>query len=104
MARIHHNLTCGLLVIPVLGFGPTAYAAEWDTSFGVSPSLVFTDNVCLEDTNKKSEWIQAIEPTVKLDGQGARANVSLSGALKFPDSAIASAAGRHGAVGCVSRP
>lgn len=58
-------------------------AAEWSTSFGVAPQIAYTDNVCLDDGNKKSEWIGIVAPNLRLQGTGARASVSFNGSLRF---------------------
>jgi hypothetical protein len=57
-------------------------AAEWSTSAGVAPAIVYTDNVCLSSDNEKGEWIGRVTPDVSIVGNGNKANVSLNAAVE----------------------
>lgn len=75
------GLFAGMLLIACQQ--PAAWSAEWDTGFDIAPSVVFTDNVCLDDDNKKSEWIGSLKPELRVSGTGQRGYVDLSGSLQF---------------------
>ncbi len=71
------------LAAAVAVFTPVASSAQWTTSAGIAPAVMFTDNACLERDNKQSEWIALVTPDVSLTGKGRRANVSLSGSVEI---------------------
>ena len=67
----------------LLALASSVESAEWTTAARIRPELVYTDNVCLESDNKQDEWIGVVTPSVSLQGDGARADVNISGSLKF---------------------
>ena len=60
-----------------------SYAAEWTLSKSVSLSEVYTDNVNLDNANRKSRFTTQITPSMSLQGKGGRASVNLSGSLRY---------------------
>lgn len=76
----HAFLASGLVLMSM-----TASAAEWTRTASVSAGAVYTDNVNLSSTGKKSEFTPTLTPTVSLHGKGARAKLDLTGALEISD-------------------
>ncbi len=72
----------GLLASSVM-LTPLAQGAEWTTSAGVTPGLMFTDNVCLSPDNEQGEWVGLVTPDISLTGQGRRASLNLAAALEM---------------------
>lgn len=60
-----------------------AQGAEWERSAGMALSGIYTDNVCLENRDEESDVIGTATPSVNLNGQGARARMSLYAAVQF---------------------
>lgn len=74
------------LVICVLVSGHFAttsvYSADWQVKKSLTVSEVYTDNADLSHDNKKSEFIATVTPNISLQGNGARANVSVNASLE----------------------
>lgn len=66
-----------------LSFAGSATAAEWNTSAGVTPGLVYTDNVCLSGDDEQDRWIATVTPDFSVSGVGKRAKFSLSTAVEI---------------------
>ena len=62
--------------------GGTAYAATWRIEPGLRGSLQWTDNVNLVATDRKSDWVTEITPTLVFAGKGAEASVT--GSISAP--------------------
>jgi hypothetical protein len=60
-----------------------AFAANWTTSAGVDPGLVYTDNYCLEADDERDKWIATLTPNIGLIGSGSRGSLSLFGSFQF---------------------
>lgn len=58
-------------------------AADWELSKSVSVSGIYTDNVRLDEQDKKGEFITFVTPSFSVQGKGGRANIDLSGSLRF---------------------
>lgn len=71
-----------LLGMLFLGLSP-AQGAEWQVSKSVSLTETYSDNIDLDDSNKKSAFITSVTPSISLQGKGGRARVNLSGSLGF---------------------
>ena len=70
---------CALYVACLVGIAaPRAYCAEWSTSAGITPGIVFTDNVCLSADDEESDIYATATPSFSVQGAGNNANVSLS--------------------------
>lgn len=69
-----------LLGMLFLGVSP-ARGAEWQVSKSVSLTETYSDNIDLDDSNKKSAFITSITPSLTLQGKGGRVNVNLAGSL-----------------------
>ncbi len=66
-------------VASVLGLAAAqAFSGEWDVSAGVTPKVVYTDNVCLSANDEQDEIYAEVTPSGSISGSGRRANVSLS--------------------------
>ena len=59
----------------------TTWAAEWETSAGVAPRIVATDNVCLTNDDEESDVYAVVRPSASVKGTGRRANVSLTASV-----------------------
>lgn len=64
---------------------PTVSAAAdgWRTSAGVTPGVMYTDNVCLEPENEQGEWIGLLTPDIAISREGSKASVSLAAAVEM---------------------
>lgn len=87
-ARRFPAASCSVLARSVFGLLATgvsglAAGAEWDSTFGIAPEVTFSDNVCLEEENKQSEWIGSLTPELSFVGRGQRASVAFDGSLQF---------------------
>ena len=60
-----------------------ARAGEWTAAAAVSPSVTYTDNVCLSKNNKKSEWIGTLTPSGSIQGKSRRASLNVSGSVNL---------------------
>ncbi|MFT4613221.1 MAG: hypothetical protein ACI9NT_000359 [Bacteroidia bacterium] len=73
----------GYLLVPftVLGLSAAgaAYGASVATSLNMAPSVLYTDNVCLDDENKQGDWVARVTPGGSVRLKGKRANLNLSG-------------------------
>jgi uncharacterized protein (PEP-CTERM system associated) len=70
-------VSCAILL------APAALAAEWTRSASVTPSALYTDNVCLSATNEKQAWVALVTPALNLRGEGRRADVNVRGAVEL---------------------
>jgi len=65
----------------------TLAAANWDIAATVSPSIFYTDNVCLSDTNKEQQldWagIGLLTPSGSVSSEGSRASFNANGSVQF---------------------
>lgn len=64
------------------GLSP-ASAADWKTAASVTPSLVYTDNVCLSSDGEQGELIGLVTPAGSISANGNRANLNVSAALEI---------------------
>lgn len=77
-------LLSGLLIGgPLLTEG--LLAAEWQREAGISLGAYYSDNICLSDDEDelKGRGAATVTPNVRITGQGARANLSLDGSLRY---------------------
>lgn len=58
-------------------------AAEWDISESVSLNEVYTDNINLDGTGKKSKFITQLSPSLSLTGKGSGASVTLTASARY---------------------
>ena len=49
----------------------------------VTPGVTFTDNLCLSDADKQSEWIGTITPEASITASGNRANLDIFGLVRI---------------------
>lgn len=68
----------GLAFVPATGWG-----GDWQLSKSVSISTTYTDNVHLDETNKKGELFASVTPSFSLQGKGGRADANISGSLRL---------------------
>ncbi len=67
----------------------TFAAADLDFAASVSPSIFYTDNVCLSNTNKKDSLdlglngIGLVTPSASFSSQGSRASFNIDGSVQF---------------------
>lgn len=59
-----------------------ALAGDWKSGYGVNVREVFTDNVCLSEDNKKSEFITTVTPNFSIKGSSGRAKLNVYGAME----------------------
>lgn len=59
-----------------------AFSADWRVTKSLTVSEAYTDNADLSHDNKKSEFITTLTPNISLQGNGAKANVSLNASLE----------------------
>ncbi|CAA0123446.1 Uncharacterised protein [Halioglobus japonicus] len=64
--------------LPVSGL-----AAEISTSASVAPGVTYTDNVCLDNENKKDAWVGTVTPSGSIKGKGRNADFTVSGSVQF---------------------
>ena len=57
---------------------PRVYCAEWSSNAGITPGVVFTDNVCLSANDEESDIYGTATPSFSIEGKGNKANVGLS--------------------------
>ena len=80
------RLTSACSSVPVWFFLVTsgAYAADWDATASLTPSLTYTDNVCLDDDNKKSDWSGAamLTPAGRISHQSRRLKLNVGGSVQ----------------------
>lgn len=81
MKRVTAMLTGLLISTPLLT--EKTQAADWERGAGLSLSTEFSDNICLSNDDKKSEAFTVVTPNLRLRGEGARANVSLDGNVRY---------------------
>jgi len=62
---------------------PQVFGKEWESSFDVSPEVIFSDNVCLNESDPQSEWIGSLTPELRFRGGGQRVSVDFAGSLQF---------------------
>lgn len=67
-----------VLLLAVLGICPSVFASEWDVELGARVSETWTDNVGLAAANPQDEQITEIAPSLRLSGEGRRANLALA--------------------------
>ncbi|GAB3289853.1 TIGR03016 family PEP-CTERM system-associated outer membrane protein [Parahaliea aestuarii] len=60
-----------------------AVSAEWTRGAGFTAGAIYTDNVCLRNTDKLDDTIGVFTPNVRLKGEGARARMDLYAAAQF---------------------
>lgn len=60
-------------------------AGEWRGGAGIAPRLIYTDNVCLRNTDKRSELINTVTPSVFLQGAGSKASIDLAASVQWND-------------------
>jgi uncharacterized protein (PEP-CTERM system associated) len=79
------SILCGLLVFTVVASNPASAAIRWDGRISVTPRISLTDNVCLDDDNKKVGWTSgmSIAPTGAITANTRRTQMSLSGAINM---------------------
>ncbi len=64
-------------------------ALEWSGSTGIAPSIsmLYTDNVCLSNTDQRSEWVGGIglltSPTGSVKAKGSRSSLDMGGSVQF---------------------
>jgi len=58
-------------------------AAEWTTRASVAPSIIYTDNVCLSQSDKQGDWIGTLTPSVGIEGKGRKASALLAGTVEL---------------------
>lgn len=58
-------------------------AAEWQRDAGFSVSSFYSDNICLSNEDPKGKSAATVTPNLRLNGRGARANLSLNAALTY---------------------
>jgi len=75
-----------------------ATAVEWDARGSVSPSVTYTDNVCLSESNKQGDFIGSLTPSGAIAGRGANTQFSLGGSIRL-NSLTNSALNRQGCDG-----
>ena len=73
----------GLPVCLVAAAAMPVSAAEWTTSASVAPGVVYTDNVCLSESNTQDEWIGTVTPAGSINADGNRANLNIAGSVEF---------------------
>ena len=59
------------------------HAAEWSILKSLSLNEVYTDNVRLANSGKESAFITQVVPNLSVRGKGARANIDLSGSVRY---------------------
>ncbi len=63
----------------------TLAAADWNASASIAPSILYTDNVCLDNTDQKEslQWsgIGLLTPSGSVSSEGSRASFSLNGSV-----------------------
>lgn len=74
----HRFMAAGLLAVAL-----PAAAAEWRTIAGVTPGVMYTDNVCQEPDNEQGEWIGLLTPDLLISGEGRRASASLAALVEM---------------------
>lgn len=60
-----------------------AAAADWSLGKSITVREVYSDNIELSESNKESELITVITPSMTLTGKGGRANVDLAASLEL---------------------
>ena len=58
-------------------------AAEWERTAGVTPALIYTDNVCLSPDNEQDEWVGTVTPDIALRGEGSRASLDIAAMVEI---------------------
>ena len=61
-----------LILVLFLLYSNAANAGDWDVTPRISVSEIFSDNINLDDDNKKSDWITEISPGFSVRGVSAR--------------------------------
>ena len=61
----------------------SAFAVDWETRASVSPSVTYTDNVCLDNDNKKDDFIGSLTPSGSLHGESPRSSLTLNGSVSL---------------------
>ncbi len=71
------------LAVALLTITTSSIGGEWRGGAGVTPGLIFTDNVCLSSDNKQSELIATAAPDIYLNTEGRRFNLGLAAAVEI---------------------
>ena len=58
-------------------------AARWSAGANISPSVTYTDNVCLSKNNKQGDWVGTLTPSGTMSVRGAKASLNLSGSVQL---------------------
>ncbi len=61
----------------LLGTTPPVQGGDWDIEPGLRLSETWTDNVALSAQDPQDEWITEIAPSIRVSGEGRRAQVEL---------------------------
>ena len=72
-----------IAMVVILAVPYSLNAGEWKSKGSITFGEIYTDNVELDDDNKKSKFISVVRPTIELEGKGRRAEMSLVGAFEF---------------------
>jgi hypothetical protein len=87
MRTRHANLYLPALLLIAIGVttADSTIAAEWRGNTAISPSIVYTDNICLSDRNKQSGWagVGLLTPSGSVSGKGSRSSFEAGGSVQF---------------------
>ncbi len=79
ISKLIHPTACSVL----LAAGTCPAGAAWEATADVSVAETYTDNRCLSESDEKGEWITSLTPQAALQGESARASLSLQASVEM---------------------
>jgi uncharacterized protein (PEP-CTERM system associated) len=82
--QIYLFMKPSLYVVFCAGFTGNVFAANWEGSASIAPSLAYTDNVCLSKDNKKSDWtgVGILTPSGSVSQQSRKTSFNARGSVQ----------------------
>lgn len=64
-------------------FSQGVFAAQWQNEAGISVSAIYSDNFCLDNSDKQHHVTSTFTPNLNMQAESARANLSLQAAAQI---------------------
>ncbi len=83
LTRVQYSIRIAPVLLLALVTSPLTHAAKVDTGLSLSPSVTYTDNVCLRKEDTQGDWVATVTPNATASVSNRRMKGRLNGSVSI---------------------